>query len=1368
MTWRPSVLILAVVLLSCQAGSSAQKPIPKADKGVLDLRSWDFDKDGPVSLDGEWEFYWKEFLSPVQGNPMDASPLANAEIHTMVVPGVWNNFISTPTDFPSPQEPVGGLGFATYRIKILYDKAMNKNIERFAFKLLSQSTAYRVYANGNLVLAVGIPGKSKTESFPFDKPQVVPLKNSMENYEVLIHVSNFEHAKGGLREKILFGSEKDLNELRESNLNFELFFTGALIFMGIYHLGLFSVRTIDHSSLYFGLFALLMSLRTVLTGEKYFVQIFPQLPWSVALRLEYLTFYFGSAIFLQFVSSIFPQSIPLSFRNLLHLVTGGLSLLVISFPSTLFTQTLPWMQITVGFGILLIFYTAFRALLKKTEGALPLLLGFGIFALAVINDILHSNEIIYSGLYSPYGFLAFVFFPSFLLSNRFANSIQTIENMTVNLESIVQERVNQLNQLNKFTKLINSTSDSKKLFLDIFHFLKNNYGFDVMWTLLVSEDKEEIFSDENMAFSEIIEKVQFEFFSKFKEKLEPGLGTLYQLYSTGVPLYIPNLNASKNLIQKREVLNLYNEEVYKFSKIDLKIFLKGKLSSILQLPLILENRIVGILCISKNSNRQSLSKEEIERLLRFADQIAGVIYNIKLLNKAEEARREAEIQKENSEIAKKELEAKKNSIQRLNEFIKKFNENPDLDLISKIIFDYMISTFQLNKVALLLVNEAEQKLEIFSSDGFDESQMHWAKSILIELKPESGSLYRTYKTQKTLYLKKIPKVSLGDIDDEIIKVFQLDSFIHLPLVNQKNTVGIIFCSRSAKEVPLSKESIETMEFFADQISGALHVALLLKNTQVANKKAQQAKLESELQKKDIEELNLLIKSLNENLSSEIILAKVLDYVQKNFNLTQYALFFPNEANTHISVVTANFPDFLTEEEVTKLKEIQIPIDPTEKNFSFFLNSKDIFYIPNVQKERILKKVSPEELFLIETARITSFVRIPLVLNNQIIGNLDFSNNDRTIKLSKSDLSKLSILGENIAGIIYGMNLLNRVQTEKEFAVKAHNETQKVLADLHASQTQLIQSEKLAALGQLVAGIAHEINTPIGAIKATATNLKDSLGDILREAPKIIRSLEEELLLLAEDFILGHDPDPSLSLRELREIKKRLKSQLEKSSISDTEEIADLLSSLGKKEIEVKYLPLWKHKDVNQILKFISALSGLKFKSDTINNAVEKTVKIIFALKAYSKKEEEGVMRKANLQDGIETVLTIYHNNLKQGVEVVRDFGEIPKVSCIESDTNQIWTNLTFNAIQAMGNQGKLTVRTWSENEKVKVSFEDTGTGIPKDIQSKIFDAFYTTKQAGEGSGMGLFIVKQIVDKHKGSIDLESEPGRTVFTVTLPL
>lgn len=132
------------------------------------------------------------------------------------------------------------------------------------------------------------------------------------------------------------------------------------------------------------------------------------------------------------------------------------------------------------------------------------------------------------------------------------------------------------------------------------------------------------------------------------------------------------------------------------------------------------------------------------------------------------------------------------------------------------------------------------------------------------------------------------------------------------------------------------------------------------------------------------------------------------------------------------------------------------------------------------------------------------------------------------------------------------------------------------------------------------------------------------------------------------------------------------------------------------------------------------------------------------------------------------VLTIYHNLLKQGIEVIKNYGKVPAILCYPEEVNQVWTNLIHNAIQAMNNKGKLEIAVAEQNQHVVVILTDSGCGIPDKILARIFEPFFTTKPAGEGNGLGLDIVRRIVDKHQGKIEVESEPGRTTFSVWLPI
>jgi len=157
------------------------------------------------------------------------------------------------------------------------------------------------------------------------------------------------------------------------------------------------------------------------------------------------------------------------------------------------------------------------------------------------------------------------------------------------------------------------------------------------------------------------------------------------------------------------------------------------------------------------------------------------------------------------------------------------------------------------------------------------------------------------------------------------------------------------------------------------------------------------------------------------------------------------------------------------------------------------------------------------------------------------------------------------------------------------------------------------------------------------------------------------------------------------------------------------------------------------------------------------------------LKNYSHRQSDDVKVLTSLTDNMETVLTIYHNQLKYGVEVSKNYqSNLPEINAFPDELNQVWTNIIHNAIQAMNNKGTLDINIIRNNGTIDVSITDSGPGIPADIQAKIFEPFFTTKKAGEGSGLGLDIVRKIIEKHEGTIKVDSVPGKTTFTVSLPV
>jgi len=361
----------------------------------------------------------------------------------------------------------------------------------------------------------------------------------------------------------------------------------------------------------------------------------------------------------------------------------------------------------------------------------------------------------------------------------------------------------------------------------------------------------------------------------------------------------------------------------------------------------------------------------------------------------------------------------------------------------------------------------------------------------------------------------------------------------------------------------------------------------------------------------------------------------------------------------------------------------------------------------------------------------------------------------------------SLLGEQ--NTLLTQEILERKQAEAKL-LTAHNKLKKTLEHLKRAQTQLIESEKMAALGKLVANIAHEINTPIGAIRSSIGNISLTLDQILAELPIFFHSLSEER---RQDFFalldIALQKDVSLSAREEREIQQALMKKLREHKLDYTPNVAEMLVDIGIYDNIQPFMPLLRDPECPNIVKMVYSLSEVQESSHTIMIATERVSKIIFALKTYAHPDHySGEMVVADIIKGIETTLTLYHNQLKHNVEVIKQYEDVPAILCYPGELNQVWTNLIHNALQAMDYKGTLTIDSKTQDGWIVISITDTGKGIPDKIKEKIFDPFFTTRPTGEGSGLGLDIVKKIIDKHEGSIKVESQPGKTTFSVTLPI
>ncbi|MDQ3160534.1 MAG: ATP-binding protein, partial [Pseudomonadota bacterium] len=338
------------------------------------------------------------------------------------------------------------------------------------------------------------------------------------------------------------------------------------------------------------------------------------------------------------------------------------------------------------------------------------------------------------------------------------------------------------------------------------------------------------------------------------------------------------------------------------------------------------------------------------------------------------------------------------------------------------------------------------------------------------------------------------------------------------------------------------------------------------------------------------------------------------------------------------------------------------------------------------------------------------------------------------------------------------------------AENARKQAAKALEDQHQAEAHLVHSEKMAALGQLIAGVAHEINTPIGAIKSSGSNISDALDSALRGLPELMSELDTTDRQHFSDLVArAIQPKHMLSTREERAVVRDVTAALEAIGLDQARHYADLLVQLQSHTDLDRMLPLLRHPAADRILNIAYGISTISTNAGNINTAVDRVAKIIFALKSFSRFGGVQVWTESNLAESLETVLTIYQNQIKQGTELVRQFQEMPQVRCLPDEINQVWTNLIHNALQAMDHKGTLTIRLCRDGTDALVSISDTGSGMSPELQTRIFEPFFTTKATGEGTGLGLDIVRKIVEKHMGRISVESEVGRgSTFTVHLPI
>ena len=435
---RYAVLLCTFFFVSCK--TQVDPTLIIARQGKMDLSSWDINNRGKISLDGEWEFYGNQLLTPDDFRQHgDKKP-----DDYVMVPGTWNDAMESSGKFTGQ--------YGTYRLIITHCPGSGL----LALRLRGAGSSCLLWINSEIVAGNGKVSSNRDSVIPKEIPQVNFFqKTAGDSIQIVVQVANFFHARGGLKSSIDLGRQDALIRSRDNDRLIESWLAGALFILFIYHFLIFLLNKKDMASFWFALLCLISTIRIVITGEHILYTTFPDFPLSAGMRIEYMTVTLGVPIYCMLSYEFFKKDWSLRIRNII-LILGGLQTIVVCFmPVAVFTGLLLYMQGIILLDCFYLVYIVIRAMINRRDFAIISGLSYGVCFAGIIHDILVSQLIINDPFILFYFFSVFLMMQAYILAYRNSSAYKEIEFLSkelneanITLENKVEERTKQLNDSN--------------------------------------------------------------------------------------------------------------------------------------------------------------------------------------------------------------------------------------------------------------------------------------------------------------------------------------------------------------------------------------------------------------------------------------------------------------------------------------------------------------------------------------------------------------------------------------------------------------------------------------------------------------------------------------------------------------------------------------------------------------------------------------------------------------------------------------------------------------------------------------------------------------------------------------------------------